>query len=454
MARPAKKPVTSATKKETVVQNGNHVDENNEDAMSTASGDSTTSTGATKKRGRRPKSEIVPVKKVKLDFRHSRGHGHVLTLGQGDTGQLGLGEDIMEKSRPGIVTTLSNAVDVVAGGMHTLVLTKNGEVFSFGCNDEGSLGRAVQEEEECFVPGKVELEGRIVMITAGDSHSAALTDDGKVFAWGTFRDSSGPIGLTTAGIQKTPLRMFDNVTVKKISSGSDHIVALTTNGEIFTLGNSEQGQLGRVPERFAHRGGRHGLDLLLCSDKLRMNKKTTIVEDAWAGSYNTIVMTDKKEMYVMGLNNYNQLGLELEKGITLFMPTRAQSLEEANIDTLAFGQHHTLLLTSDQAVKALGRSEYGRLGLGDDCKDAEVPTLINSLAKGITEVACGSAVSYAVTEDGKCYSWGMGTNGQLGTGDEDDVTEPNLMKSKQLENRKVIAVSSGGQHTVLIAKDN
>jgi len=48
----------------------------------------------------------------------------------------------------------------------------------------------------------------------------------------------------------------------------------------------------------------------------------------------------------------------------------------------------------------------------------------------------------------------MGTNGQLGTGDEEDVHEPHLMKSKQLENRTVIAVSSGGQHTVLLAKDN
>ena len=55
------------------------------------------------------------VKKVKLDFRHNRGYGHVLTVGQGDTGQLGLGEDIMEKSRPGLITTLSDAVDIVAG---------------------------------------------------------------------------------------------------------------------------------------------------------------------------------------------------------------------------------------------------------------------------------------------------------------------------------------------------
>ena len=67
---------------------------------------------------------------------------------------------------------------------------------------------------------------------------------------------------------------------------------------------------------------------------------------------------------------------------------------------------------------ALGRSEYGRLGLGEDsAEEAVEPTLVPSLANCV-EVACGTAVSYAITEEGQCFSWGMGTNGQLGTGDE------------------------------------
>jgi len=467
MARPAKKSQVVATKKSdnppaaeeepkktSETQNGHK--EQDDDVTSTTGSDISTASNP-KKRGRRPKSEVMAAsaaKRVKLDFRHSRGHGHVLTVGQGDTGQLGLGENVMEKTRPGIISTLSSAVDIAAGGMHTVVLNSDGEVYTFGCNDEGSLGRQVEEEEECFEPGKVEIDGRVVMISAGDSHTAALTEDGKVFAWGTFRDSSGPIGLTLDGIQKTPIRFFSDIFVKKISSGSDHLIALTVDGEIYTVGNSEQGQLGRVPERFAHRGGRSGLKLLLSSDKLRLKKKSTVVQDAWAGSYNTIVRTDNDEMYVMGLNNYNQLGVHLNKGLTFFMPTRSKSLEEADLETLAFGQHHTLVLGKNSGVHALGRSEYGRLGLGEGAEDATTPVLIKSLSQGCVDVACGTAVSYSITEDGKCYSWGMGTNGQLGTGEEDDVAEPHLMKSKQLENRKVIAVSSGGQHTVLIAKDN
>ena len=53
--------------------------------------------------------------------------GCVLTLGEGDTGQLGLGPDVLERAKPSKVN-VPNMVQVCAGGMHTVCLTKNGEV--------------------------------------------------------------------------------------------------------------------------------------------------------------------------------------------------------------------------------------------------------------------------------------------------------------------------------------
>ena len=57
-------------------------------------------------------------------------NGIVLTVGQGDVGQLGLGEDITERKRPAIVTNLEgkDVVQIVSGGMHTTALSSNGEV--------------------------------------------------------------------------------------------------------------------------------------------------------------------------------------------------------------------------------------------------------------------------------------------------------------------------------------
>lgn len=59
---------------------------------------------------------------------HRSQPGLVLTLGQGNVGQLGLGEDIMERKKPALVTLPEMVVQVEAGGMHTVCLTQTGKV--------------------------------------------------------------------------------------------------------------------------------------------------------------------------------------------------------------------------------------------------------------------------------------------------------------------------------------
>ncbi|KAI8433542.1 hypothetical protein MSG28_015568 [Choristoneura fumiferana] len=68
--------------------------------------------------------------------------GSVFTCGQGDVGQLGLGEDVTETTKFKYVAGLGDKiVDVCSGGMHTIALDSDGKVWTFGCNDEGALGR-------------------------------------------------------------------------------------------------------------------------------------------------------------------------------------------------------------------------------------------------------------------------------------------------------------------------
>ena len=95
--------------------------------------------------------------------------------------------------------------------------------------------------------------------------------------WGTFRDSSGPIGLVEAmNIEKTPVKVLSNVHITKIASGVDHLAMLSSEGQIWTMGNSEQGQLGRINEKFAHRGGRRGLMSLLTPKPVQVNFRSKI----------------------------------------------------------------------------------------------------------------------------------------------------------------------------------
>lgn len=125
------------------------------------------------------------------------------------------------------------------------------------------------------------------------------------------------------------------------------------------------------------------------------------------------------------------------------------------LSILPGGQHHTLVQTNDDKCYAIGRKDYGRLGLGDvtgEIVDVLTPIKVLENLK-IQELECGECCSFAVTKDGKAYSWGMGSNQQLGVGSDDDQSEPVLLTGVQVKEKHVIRISSGGQHTLFIAAE-
>lgn len=386
---------------------------------------------------------------VVAEVRKKRDPGTVLVIGDGVAGQLGLGTEITEKPRPAEVPNLTKIIDVQAGGMHTVCLTSDFKVVTFGCNDEGALGRNTSDEEGSeTLPGEVELPGKIVQICAGDSHTAALLDTGRLYVWGTFRDSHGAMGLINSKIEKTPVEItIGDLRFTKISSGAHHIALLSTQGNVYTFGCGEQGQLGRLSERIANRDARNGISQLLVPGeiKMRVSFKLKFV-DIWTGSYNTFAKDSKGNIHVFGLNNYKQMGV---KSNVYFHPTSAKCFEGKNWIQISGGEHHTMALDEEGIVYTMGRKEYGRLGLGKDCDDAIVPTKVEITGK-CKEISCGSFASFALTDHGHVYSWGQGST-MLGVGDEDDRFEPTLVKGKQLEGKTVTQVSGGGQHTVLLA---
>uniref|UniRef100_A0A0B6Z548 RCC1-like domain-containing protein n=1 Tax=Arion vulgaris TaxID=1028688 RepID=A0A0B6Z548_9EUPU len=389
---------------------------------------------------------------------HSTVQGDVLTCGNGEVGQLGLGEDIMQRTRLAFVDIPDSVTQVYAGGMHTVCLTSTGQVYTFGCNDDGALGRDTSADGSETLPGKVNIPAPVVMVSAGDSHTAALTNDGRVYAWGNFRDANGLMGLTSNGASKIPLELIQEEVIVKVASGCDHLACLTDKGELLTLGCAEQGQLGRIAECFATRGGRKGLDLILTPGRVKVkrykSRKLAQFSDVWTGQYMTFAKDkDNGDIYAWGLNNYFQLGFG--DMVNRFVPERVKWFSENGPwSMMEGGQHHTVALNSKGKVYTLGRSDYGRLGLGEKSCDMMEPTLVPTLSNfTCVNISAGGCVSLAVTSDGSIYSWGMGNNNQLGTGDDEDRYVPTKVAGKQLETRTGLVVSAGGQHTVVLAKN-
>lgn len=76
-------------------------------------------------------------------------------------------------------------------------------MYTFGCNDENALGRDTSKEGSETEFSLVNIPENIVQVSAGDSHTAALSEDGKVFVWGNFRVSTPLLSFSLSYVIST-----------------------------------------------------------------------------------------------------------------------------------------------------------------------------------------------------------------------------------------------------------
>ncbi|KAI5172688.1 hypothetical protein NEFER03_1744 [Nematocida sp. LUAm3] len=172
----------------------------------------------------------------------------VFTWGSGDAGQLGDDMNTPYTNKPLKLPFFDdkNIRFVVCGGMHTFAVSFKGEVYSWGCNDEGVLGRAGSEETPALINFGEKVD--ITFIVAGDSVSAAMDSNGYIWTWGTFRGPGGVIGHSikngkVTNIQKTPLKV-PGTKFCELFAGTNHIMAIDTHRNLWSWGDSTGGKLG------------------------------------------------------------------------------------------------------------------------------------------------------------------------------------------------------------------
>ena len=119
---------------------------------------------------------------------------------------------------------------------------------------------------------------------------------------------------------------------------------------------------------------------------------------------------------------------------------------------------HSLLLTDLGQVLSFGTAMYGQLGhgysSGKTLRDVYRPQYIEALRRvRCTYVSAGELDSAAVTEDGDLYTWGDNFCGQLGIGNKRPKVEPQQVISGGLEDECVEVVSCGFRHTIAVTED-
>jgi regulator of chromosome condensation len=251
----------------------------------------------------------------------------------------------------------------------------------------------------------------------------------------------------------------DTEKVSSVAAGSNHLLVLTTHGNVYTWGSGEVGQLGR---KVIERRKIHGT----VPEKIALGNRSRRAVLVGAGGCSSFAVDESGEVWGWGLNSQGQIGLPTEAGTPeVPRPTKIESLSPQTLGgdkvvQIAGGSHHTLFLTSSGKVYATGRSDGGQLGLPDDHPalknrdDAsndhiEEPTLVPFPDDDdpIVEVAAGIHNNLAVSQDGALYTWGQGPQGELGVPDV-EVKTPRVIVRREGGAWAAVHVSCGGQHTL------
>ncbi|KAE8673234.1 pentatricopeptide repeat-containing protein [Hibiscus syriacus] len=97
----------------------------------------------------------------------------------------------------------------------------------------------------------------------------------------------------------------------------------------------------------------------------------------------------------------------------------------------------------------MGSSAYGQLG--SRTADGKVPTRVGGKIAGrfVEDIACGSHHVAVVTSKKEVYTWGKGTNGQLGHGNTDDRDTPTVVEF--LKDKQVKSVVCGNNFTAVLS---
>ncbi|XP_015897159.2 ultraviolet-B receptor UVR8 isoform X1 [Ziziphus jujuba] len=247
---------------------------------------------------------------------------------------------------------------VAAGGRHTLALSDMGQVWGWGYGGEGQLGLGSRVKMvstphviPCIEPpvsGKdrssaIALDGKTLSaqfskapgsyvkeIACGGRHSAIITDAGVLltFGWGLYGQCGH--GSTQDQLRPTCVNSLSGIQVKTMAAGLWHTLCISVEGNVYTFGGNQFGQLGTGVDQI------ETLPRRLDSSSLE-SKHAKI---ASCGARHSVILTEEGQLFSWGWNKYGQLGL----GDSVDRNIPSQVSVSGKPKNVACGWWHTLIL--------------------------------------------------------------------------------------------------------------
>ncbi|KAJ6811289.1 uncharacterized protein M6B38_155615 [Iris pallida] len=337
--------------------------------------------------------------------------------------------------------------NISCGGRHAALVTKQGEIYSWGEESGGRLGHGVDSDvsQPKLLDALVNMN--IELVACGEYHSCAVTLSGELYTWG-----DGTFGLLGHGNEVShwvPKRVngpLEGIHVSSISCGPWHTAVVTSSGQLFTFGDGTFGVLGH--------GDRISVSIPREVELLKGLRTVRAACGVWHTAAVVEVMAGKSsssncssgKLFTWGDGDKFRLG-HGDKEPKL-VPTCVAALVDPNFCQVACGHSMTVALTTSGHVYTMGSTVYGQLG--NPQADGKLPVRVEGklLRNFVEEISCGAYHVAVLTSRTEVYTWGKGANGRLGHGDTSDRNFPSLVES--LKDKQVRSIICGTNFTAAI----
>ncbi|GJU71273.1 PH, RCC1 and FYVE domains-containing protein 1 [Tanacetum coccineum] len=391
----------------------------------------------------------------------SQGSGHddgdalgdVFLWGEitGDGGSHRVGSSVGAKMDSLLPKALESAVvldvqNIACGRRHAALVTKKGEIFSWGEESGGRLGHGV--DTDVLHPKLIDglSNTNIELVACGEYHTCAVTLSGDLYTWG-----DGHFGILGHGNEVShwvPKRVngpLEGIHVSYISCGPWHTAVVTSAGQLFTFGDGTFGVLGH--------GDRKSISKPREVESLKGLRTVRAACGVWHTAAVVEVMVGNSsssncssgKLFTWGDGDKGRLGHGDKE--TKLVPT-CVALVDPNFCQVVCGHSMTVALTTSGHVYTMGSHVYGQLG--NPHADGKLPMRVEGkLSKSFVEdIACGAYHVAVLTSRTEVYTWGKGANGRLGHGDIDDRNSPTLVEA--LKDKQVKSIACGTNFTAAI----
>lgn len=336
---------------------------------------------------------------------------------------------------------------IACGVRHVALVTKQGEVFTWGEESGGRLGHGI--DKDFSRPSLVDFlaVNGVDFVACGEYHTCAVSQSGDLFTWGDGAHNAGLLGHGNDASHWIPKRVtgpLEGLQVLSVACGTWHSALATSSGKLFTFGDGTFGVLGH--------GNRENVPYPKEVQSLSGLRTIKVACGIWHTAAIVEVMgqpgasASSRKLFTWGDGDKYRLGHGSKD--TYLLPTCVSSLIDYNFQQLACGHTMTVALTTSGHVFTVGGTAYGQLG--NPSSDGKVPCLVQDKLVGefVEEISCGAYHVAVLTSRSEVFTWGKGANGRLGHGDIEDRKTPTLVET--LKDRHVKNISCGSNFTTSI----